>query len=430
MHYIRSCFLGVSLLLGLTAGEAKVLGTESGNLGLEVEQVTFGPRHHFFGYIGQCRTIPWNFSGRYIVALRTEFHDRMPKPGEAADIVLVDTARNNRVVPIEKSRGWNLQQGTMFYWNPRKPETQFFFNDRDPQSGRIFTVLYDVKERRRVREYRYDDASFGNGGVAQGGGAFLGLNYGRMARLRPVTGYPGAFDWTEGVNAPTDDGIFKVDTETGEKCVLVSFRQLADLLKSRHPNINEDALFINHSLWNRDDNRIYFYARANWQRSSKKGTRINVPCTVHADGTGLTMHETFIGGHPEWGQGSQVIGARDGRQVLYDVDRKEIVGNIGTREVLPDPGGDISYSPDGKWFVNGYGSGGKNYYVIVRLSDGAHVRSRSFSRGPYASGELRIDPAPRWNRTSDAVLVPCWTEDGTRQMFILRVQQNAADEHK
>ncbi|MHC4631655.1 MAG: 3-keto-disaccharide hydrolase [Planctomycetota bacterium] len=386
-------------------------------LKVEIEQITHGPRHHFFGYIGQSLTIPWNSSGRYIVALRTDFHDRMPKAGEAADVVLVDTTQRNRVLPIEKCRAWNFQQGTMFYWNPKKPETQFFFNDRDPQTGRVFTVLYDVEKRERVREFRYEDASFGNGGVAQGGGAFLGLNYGRMARLRPVTGYPGALDWTQGVNAPTDDGIFKVDTETGEKRVLVSFRQLADLLRPRHPNIDDIPLFINHTLWNRDDSRIYFYARGNWGRP---GPSINVPCTVKSDGTGLTMHDTFIGGHPEWGEGNQVIGSRDDQQVLYDVDRKEIVGQIGTREVLPKPGGDVSYSPDGKWFVNGYKDGSKNYYVIIRLSDGAHVRTPGIDKGSY-SDDLRIDPAPRWNRSSDAILVPGITANGTRQLHLVRV---------
>jgi len=405
-------------LLAVALGFAILPGARAADFDVSVEQITFGKKHHFFGYIGQCRTIPWNSSGRYIVALRTDFHDRMPKAGEAADVVLVDTTQRNRVLPIEKCRAGNFQQGTMFYWNPKKPETQFFFNDRDPQTGRVFTVLYDVEKRERVREFRYEDASFGNGGVAQGGGAFLGLNYGRMARLRPVTGYPGAFDWTQGVNAPTDDGVFKVDTETGEKRVLVSFRQLADLLRPRHPNIDDIPLFINHTLWNRDDNRIYFYARGNWGRP---GPTINVPCTVKSDGTGLTMHDTFIGGHPEWGEGNQVIGSRDDRQVLYDVDRKEIVGQIGTPEVLPKPGGDVSYSPDGKWFVNGYKDGSKNYYVIIRLSDGAHVRTPGIDKGSY-SDDLRIDPAPRWNRSSDAILVPGVVEGGIRQMFLIRIR--------
>lgn len=31
-------------------------------------------------------------------------------------------------------------------------------------------------------------------------------------------------------------------------------------------------------------------------------------------------------------------------------------------------------------------------------------------------------PAPRWNRQSNALLVPGWAEDGTRQLFVLRVK--------
>ena len=88
-------------------------------------------------------------------------------------------------------------------------------------------------ESRRVREYRYDDTPIGNGGVAQKGGTFLGLNYGRLARLRLVTGYPDALDWSKADNAPDNDGIFIVDIRTGKKQLLVSYRQLAEQLKQR-----------------------------------------------------------------------------------------------------------------------------------------------------------------------------------------------------
>ena len=40
---------------------------------LEVEQITSGPKHHLFGYIGQSLTIPWTVSERYIISLRTAF---------------------------------------------------------------------------------------------------------------------------------------------------------------------------------------------------------------------------------------------------------------------------------------------------------------------------------------------------------------------
>src|SRR5690349_15916333 len=93
---------------------------------LEVEQLTFGPNHHFFGYIGHAGTIPWNRSGRYIVALRTAFQDHMPRPDEAAGVVLIDTQRGNAVRVVDRTRAWNFQQGTMLYWDPREPETRFF----------------------------------------------------------------------------------------------------------------------------------------------------------------------------------------------------------------------------------------------------------------------------------------------------------------
>ena len=405
---LLAVFLSVTVPPGMSAAEFK----------LSIEQITGGAKHHFFGYIGQSLTIPWNASGRYILGLEIDRIDRMPKPGEAATVILIDTRRNNQILRLDKTRAWNPQQGTMFYWNPLAPETQFFFNDRDVKTGKVFTVLYDIQKRRRVREYRYDDTPIGNSGVAPNGTAFLALNYGRLARLRPVTGYPGALDWSKDDPAPANDGVFIVDIRTGMKRLLVSYRQLAKQLERRMGRIETSGLFINHTLWNRRSDRIYFFVRGNWK--DKKDKRIDVPFSIHPDGAGLTLHEIHIGGHPEWAEGSLLIGCQGRYQVFYDVDRKKIVGRLGNPEIFPKPEGDISLSPDGKWFVNGYSKGSKNYYVVYRLSDGAFGRSQPLDRGPYR-GDVRIDPAPRWNRTSDAILVPGIAHNKTRQLFVIHV---------
>jgi hypothetical protein len=386
---------------------------------LRISQITFGPKHHFFGYIGHVQNIPWNRSGRYIAVLRSDFQDHMPGPAEAAEIVLLDTKRDYAATAVDRSHAWNIQQGTMMYWNPQAADTQLFFNDRDPKTGKVFTVLYDVAKKQRVKEFRFDDTPFGNSGVAQKGGSFLGLNYGRLARLRSVTGYKGAYDWTEGQNAPANDGIFIVDVATGRQRVLVSFKQLADLLRSKRPDIDQVALFINHTLWNRNDDRIYFYVRGNFDDREK---RVDQPCTIRPDGTGLTAHSQFIGGHPEWEFGSRIIGDSAGRQILYDVDKQEIVGQIGTPEILPRPGGDVALSPDGKWFVNGYREGVENIYVVLRRSDGSWQRTKAFPHKGWTGGDLRLDAAPAWNRASDAILFPALAPDGTRQSFIMRIQ--------
>ncbi len=385
---------------------------------IRTEQLTFGPKHHFFGYIGHVQNTPWNASGRYMAALRTAFQDRMPEPGDAADVVLLDTERGHAVTAVESTRAWNFQQGTMLYWNPRARETELIFNDRDLKTGHVFAVLYDVAKRKRVREYRFADTPFGNGGVMQNGGRFAGINYGRMARLRPVTGYPKAFDWNAGTPAPDNDGVFVVDIASGRKQLLVSFRALAEHVKRGGRNIDGQDLFINHTLWSRDGAHLFFFLRADFE---VKGKRVDVPFTIRADGSGLTMHEQHFGGHPEWEFGNRMIGAVNGEQVIYDVEQKKVVEVIGGPGVFPSPGGDVALSADGKWFVNGYRKQSANYYIVYRRSDRSYAETKGFPHPGKTSGELRVDAAPCWNRKGDRIAFPAIAEDGTRQMFGIRI---------
>jgi hypothetical protein len=334
----------------------------------------------------------------------------MPHPGEPADVVLIDTKNSNKIEKIDESRAWNFQQGTMFYWNPKAPARELIFNDRDPKTHKVFTVLYDVEARKRIREFRFDDTPIGNSGVAQRGGYFLGLNYGRMARLRPVTGYPGAFDWNPTAAAPDNDGVFLVDMATGKKRLLVSF---ADM--SRAVDTHGRELFINHTLWSRDDSRIYFYVRGDFAKRPLE--RTDVPLTIKPDGTGLTAHQ-HIGGHPEWLDGTRVIGSANEKMVVYDVDRKQIVETLGGPETFPKVGGDVALSPDSKWLVVGDRMGADNFYVVVRRADRARVQTRGFPHAGYTSGDLRIDGSPCWNRRSDGFLFPALAPDGTRQIYV------------
>jgi len=391
-------------------------------LSVKIQQITNGPEHHFFGYIGQSLTIPWNLTGTRILALRTPFHDHLPDGHEPADVTLVNLNRMDgdffKVEKVDESLGWNLQQGTMFYWNPVKPATQFFFNDRDPQTGKVFTVLYDINKGRRIREYRFGDTPVGNGGVSPAGKSFLAINYARMARLRPVTGYMGATDWTEGISAPENDGIFIVNIRSGRKKLLVSFARLEDELEKAGFAAKGMPLFINHTLWNREGKLIYFFVRAGWEAGSDRDKRINAACNINADGTGLFVGHRHIGGHPEWNIGSRIMGSLDDKQVIYDVFKREIVGSIGTRDAIPNPEGDISLSPNGEWLVNGFSKKDKNYYTIIRLTDGHWIRTEGINKGKYQN-DLRIDPAPCWNRQNNQILVSGISENGTRQLYVI-----------
>jgi len=394
-------------------------GASQAQLSYEVRQLTSGPSHHFYGYIGHAGNSPYSADGRYLVALRTTFQDRMPGPQDAAEIVLLDAQKNYAEMKVDETHGWNPQQGAMIYWNPEQPSRQFFFNDRDPKTGKVFTAIYDVVDRKRVREYRFDTQPVANGGVKQDGGMFAAINYARMARLRPVTGYPGTWDWTGDVLHPSDDGLFVVDVKTGARKLIVTFKQMRDMLAARHPQIDKKPLFLNHTLWNREGDRIFFFVRGDFGAKD----RINVPMTVKPDGSELVEQRIFIGGHPEWDFKSRMLGRVEDKLIVYDSLKMEIVDTVGGPEMFRDPEGDTALSRDGRLIVNGATTGATMHYTIVRRADKTFIKTEDFNRTGYEGGDLRIDPAPCWNRAGDRFAFPALAKDGTRQMFEVRVTE-------
>ena len=81
------CFLTFLAVLSLN-WTSLVKGNEA--MSVEVVQITREPHTHFFGYIGHVQNIPWNKSGRFIVALQSDFHDRMPGTNDAAFVDLFE----------------------------------------------------------------------------------------------------------------------------------------------------------------------------------------------------------------------------------------------------------------------------------------------------------------------------------------------------
>ena len=224
---------------------------------------------------------------------------------------------------------------------------------------------------------------------------------------------------------PADDGIFKVNVDTKEKRLLVSFKQLADSLRAAHPEVDGKELFINHTLWNRDDDRIYFFVRGDFD---KRDDAMQRALRDSSRRHGLRALSQFIGGHPDWESGHRMIGAQGDDQIIYRHRRPETRPAIlGSRKIFPKPGGDVALSPDGNWFVNGHGDKGKNYYTILHRSDGAWVRTPGFDQGGFISGDLRLDPGPLWNRDSTQLLVPGIADDAekTRQLFVITIHSDA-----
>ncbi len=167
-----------------------------------VRRLTSGPKHHFFGYYGMS---PWNRSETKMVCLESGFHDRLPNPGEKANIGLVNQ-NDGSFETITKTSAWNLQQVSLIHWNSLKPDTEFIYNDQ--KNDELVSVKFDVSSGTKSYLPRAVSA------VATTGKHALSLTYGRRGRLRQVVGYANSVDPYANEAHPQKDGIFLIDLET------------------------------------------------------------------------------------------------------------------------------------------------------------------------------------------------------------------------
>ena len=92
---------------------------------------SFGCIHRFFD------TSAISPSGRYVGLTRLPNEDRLPKPGDLAEVVVVDlhTGRENG---IARTAGWDTQLGAQVQWG--RDDSELFFNDVQSESWKPYCV--------------------------------------------------------------------------------------------------------------------------------------------------------------------------------------------------------------------------------------------------------------------------------------------------
>jgi Tol biopolymer transport system component len=354
--------------------------------------------HRFFD------TSPLSPSGRFLAATRFE-PERMPEPGEAADVVLVDlhTGRN-RVV--WQSRGWDTQLGAQVQWGA--DDSQLFFNDMDPADWRPFGVRHNPLDgtSRRLEGTIYMVSPDGRQALSP---CLLrtGLTQAGYGVLAPPEHVP------LNHGAAADDGIYLTDTETGACRLLVSFASLAHDLVGLPPSSDGD-FYAFHLKWNPQGTRIMLVLR--WKPHAGSTYRPNV-VTLNADGTDPRLaipHTEWAekgGHHPNWEPDGEHVMMNlkiDGPEMrfvhaLYDgtgygamhptalgsghptlhPDNRHIITDAYQHSAMAHPDG----STPVRWVDLATG----------RVVEIIRARTRPLFKG--AKSERRVDPHPAWDRT-------------------------------
>ncbi len=420
---------GVCLVLAVTAAMGqkelkKKAVSEPGGPQVTVRMVTSGPKNHFFGYYGIS---PWNKSQTRMLCLESEFNDRLPREGEAAGVCVLDVA-TGRIEVVSDTRSWNMQQGAMLLWNPKNPDTEFFYNDI--VDGVLCSVLYNLKTGEKKL---YPPLS----GTARTGDYLPSVSYGRVSRMRAVVSYGGVKDPNPTVKHPDNDGVYLVDINTGERKLLVSYKRAADSIAPKFPVIRDRDMWIEHVQLSPDGKRLMFMPRTYGEIGGSKDLQTAM-YTINIDGTDMREVSPYDGlaGHYDWRNNDELVvttnppalGIPGGKlHVLVKDDGKQ---NFRLISKLPFGGGShCCFDNSGRWMVtNNKNRSAESFVDEVWLWDAEKDKTyllvgMDMQQSRFMDGDTRCDIHPRWSPDNTMICVDAIDpETKTRQMFVIELK--------
>jgi hypothetical protein len=377
--------------------------------------------HRFFD------TSPFSPSGRYLALLRLPYEDRVPAPGDPADVILVDLLSGEER-RLTDTRAWEAQVGAHVQWG--RNDSELYFNDVRPGEWRPFGVRLDPASGRR-RELEGTVYM-----VSPTGEVAASPCLRRTGRTQPGYGVavpPEHQPANRG--APDDDGVYVTDLESGECRLLVSLRRIVEeaLDPAERRICAGGDFYAFHVKWNPQGNRLMLVLR--WM-PPEGGARVSSLVTIRADGSDVRLAVPSSewsgkgGHHPNW--------CPDGEHVLINLSiagentplrfvraHFDGAGYGPMNEALPGSGHPTLH-PDGRHVLtDAYAAGPLAFgdgTTPIRWADIETGSERQLVRIPTEpptgpSGPLRVDPHPAWDYSYRRFAFNACPH-GTRRVFV------------
>jgi len=421
--------------------------------------------HRFFD------SSPISPSGRYLALTRLPYENRLPRPGDVAEIVVVDLETGKEQI-VDETRGWDTQLGAQTQWGAS--DRELLYNDVDIRDWRPFGVCFDLSAgtRRPLDGTIYHVSPDGRTAVSPclKRTAATQLGYGVWV---PETARP------KNRGAASDDGIYVTDIATGSSKLLIS---LAEIVAHGPAELrgNEYArgdFYGAHVKWSSTGDRLMFVLRwlpetslstsARTQlrklafamarripglvRQARKShgvtgavkrlSKLMKPnlLTMNTDGSEIRLAlgaEAWRRGghHPNW--------FPDGQRIVMNLNRDgdairfvSISAEGGRPELLAPQrigSGHPSMHCDGVHLLSdakpGEAVAAGDGTSPIRLIDTRSGREqllalvRTQSPGGDGNEALRVDAHPAWDRTFRRVVFNGFV-DGTRRVYVSDVSQ-------
>lgn len=374
---------------------------------------------YFFGYYDKS---PWDITDRYMLCLRAKNTWSDVSPKEKADILIIDTQKDDndstKVKKIGETRSWNVQQACMLQWLGPDFSSKILYNDyRDGKYVSVILELDSGKER-IIPAAVYS--------VSSDGKFALTLDFSRLYNLRPGYGYYNVPEKTKGIGLPDATAIWKVDLETGDVKPLFSYKDFATFKPRVEMNIGNAVHKVNHIMLSPNGKRFMVLYR--WFVGHRKYTRL-ITCNI--DGSDMyVLSDDDMVSHCCWKNNSYILAFENkkmGGTGYYLMKDKTDKYMRCWRELSND--GHPSYSPNGKYIITDtYPNRSRIQFLrLMRGEKGSpKVIAKVFSPFKY-DNDTRCDLHPRWNHNGTAICFDSVFE-GRRGLYTVDIAEDE-DEH-
>lgn len=363
----------------------------------------------FFFY--QC--LQFDTSGRYLLAMKVYFQNRLVQSSDRADIGFVDLKNQHRWNKIGESTAWNWQQGARLQWRPGSEE--IVWNDRSDDGKHYVCRVYDFRTRKKRTLPRpiYD--------LSPDGVTALTHDFERMKHAG--TDYIGIEDKYKDQIAPRETGVWRMNMDTGSTQMIMSLDKMAAIAYPRGLPAS-GGLYFFREAWNPSGTRFVAFIKdpANnlFEAYSMTANGTDVRYLYHNPSHHSWRDDDHIidfGKHvpPDGGppQNGYFLFKDDGtgkaREALWAVDfdgHNSYVPNSGNEWIISD-----TYSLNGFQYLFLYHVPTKRFVPLAKLKSTA------------GEGIHRVDLHPRLSRDRKIVSIDATHEGLGRQMYVMNISQ-------
>ena len=383
------------------------------------ERLTPDDGHYFFGYYDRN---PWNHDQTLHLMLKVDQCERLPLPGETAEIGAVTPRGEWR--KFTETRAWCHQQGCMELFHPQRPDC-IIFNHYDVDTGKLQARIFQLGKGEVGRYGRSIYALAPNGEYA------VSLDIGRI----PRRGYSYADVPLGDRLFPEDcdhDGLFLIDLKTGRERLLASYRTMLEQHPYRFSTENR-YIWLNHAIVNCDSTRVLWLFRQTPDQHNIRGWQTFMyTCGLDGSDVACVLPEVY------WARGSisHQIWGRTTNEILVDAKWDEVGHHavvLNEKEFpfhavkLADSHGGMAhmiFSPDGtKLLADSYPENGVQTLALIDVKTGSMDILGRFNHQPEKPGivDTRCDLHPRWSPDGHFITVDSIHDGRFRGCFLLKI---------